>query len=154
MTRFTRWEPLREALTLRDAMNRLFEDSYVRPGWNDARDGGSTEPLLRLPLDAYTTESDIVILASVPGVNPEDVELTIEGDTLTIRGEIPGPLANTQYLLQERGYGRFSRTLMLNVPIQADKASADFENGLLTITIPKAEAVRPRSIKVGNKQTT
>ena len=142
----TRWEPYRETVALRDAMDRLFEDSFVRPGWFASN--GTREHNVRLSLDAYSTNTDIVIVASVPGAKPEEVEITIEGDTLTLRGEIPAPLENVNYIVQERNYGRFSRTLTLNVPVQADKATAEFANGVLTLTIPKAEAVRPRSIKV------
>ncbi len=140
-----RWDPVREMVTLRDAMDRLFDESFVRPMW-----GGNSEreQLARLPVDAYATESDVVIMASVPGIKPEEVEITIEGETLTIRGEIAAPPENVNYVMQERAFGRFGRTLTLNVPVQADKASAEFENGVLTLTIPKAEAVRPRSIKV------
>ena len=140
-----RWDPFREAVTLRDAMDRLLEDSFVRPAWAG---NGEREQAFRLPVDAYTTENEVIILASVPGVKPADVEITIEGDTLTIRGEMVAPPENVNYVMQERGYGRFGRTLTLNVPVQAEKANAEFENGVLTLTIPKAEAVRPRSIKV------
>jgi HSP20 family protein len=151
MTMFIRrGDPFREALTLRDAMNRLIEDSFVRPTWSGRTDGGS-ESTLRLPLDAYSTQDEIVIVASVPGLKPESVEITLEGETLTISGEVPAPLENVNYFLQERAFGRFSRQLIVNVPIDADKASADFDNGRLTITIPKAEAVRPRAIKVTQK---
>ncbi len=143
-----RWDPFREAVTLRDAMDRLFEESFVRPAWAT---NGERQHAFRLPVDAYTTEDAVIILASTPGVKPEDVEITIEGDTLTLRGELIGPLENVNYVMQERNYGRFSRTLTLNVPVQADKANAEFSNGVLTLTIPKAEAVRPRSIKVTAK---
>ncbi len=143
-----RWDPFREAVTLRDAMDRLLEESFVRPAWAG---NGEREQAARLPVDAYTTENEVIILASVPGVKPDDVEITIEGDTLTIRGEMVAPPENVNYVMQERGYGRFSRTLTLNVPVQADKANAEFENGVLTLTIPKAEAVRPRSIRVTAK---
>ena len=147
-----RMDPFREALSLRDAMNRLIEDSVVRSGgWTGNGDGESNGSALRLPVDAYSTQNEIIISASVPGVKPENVEITLEGDTLTIKGEVPAPLENVNYFLQERAYGRFARTLVLNVPIEAEKANADFDNGLLTITIPKAEAVRPKTIKVGPK---
>ena len=148
-----RWEPFRDGVTLRDAMNRLIEDSFVRSGWSGQPDGQQADQAnLRLPVDAYSTPDEIIITASVPGVKPEDVEITMEGDTLTIRGQVPAPLENVEYFLQERGFGRFSRTLVLNVPVEADKATADFQNGVLTISIPKAEAMRPRVIKVGTKQ--
>jgi HSP20 family protein len=79
------------------------------------------------------------------------VEITIEGDTLTIKGERPAPLENVNYVLQERAYGKFERTLNINVAVDADKAEAKFENGLLTLTIPKAAAVRPKTIQVVSK---
>lgn len=151
MTRMmTRWEPLREMVGLRDAMDRLFEESFVRPTWSTPGDGDRAY-VYRLPIDAYSTENELVIIASVPGVNPEEVEITIEGDTLMIKGEVPAPLGNVNTIMQERGHGRFSRTLTLNVPVQAEKAEAEFVNGILTLRVPKAEAVRPRTIKVTSK---
>jgi HSP20 family protein len=96
----------------------------------------------------YSTEEEIVIQAAVPGLAPEEVEITIEGDTLTIQGELPAALGNVNYLFQERPTGKFIRVLSLNIPVDADKSEATFSNGLLTLTIPKAEAIRPRQIKV------
>lgn len=139
-----RWEPMRDFMTLRQAMDRLFEDSYVNPR-TAQRDG---EQAMRLPIDAYSTDNELVIMAAIPGARPEDVEITVEGDTLSIKGEIRPPLENVQYIFQERAYGPFQRSLTLNVPVQADKAEANFDNGLLTLTIPKAEAVKPKAIKV------
>lgn len=139
-----RWNPSRELVSLREAMDRLFEDSFVRPVW-----GGERER--RLALDVYTTPSEIVIAANVPGLKPEEVSITLEGDTLSISGEIKPPLENVEYLFQERGYGKFSRSLTINVPVEQDKAEAAFENGVLTITLPKAEAVKPKTIKVTTK---
>jgi len=140
-----RWNPSRELVSLRDAMDRLFEDSFVRPIW-------SGEPERRLPLDVYTTPSEIVILANVPGLKPEDVDITLEGDTLAISGEITGPLENVEYIFHERGHGKFSRTLTINVPVEHEKAEATFENGVLTVILPKAEAVKPKTIKVSTKK--
>ncbi len=144
-----RVDPFRDAMTLRDAMNRLIEDSFVQPTWG-ARAQQNGDATMRLPLDAYSTQNEIVITASVPGLKPENVEITLEGDTLTISGEVPAPIENVNYFLQERPFGRFSRQLIINVPVDADKANADFDNGVLTITVPKAEAVRPKTIKVGS----
>lgn len=143
----TRWDPFREAVTWREAMDRLFEDSYV-PARGGDRSG---ERVWRLPLDAYVTPDDIIVLANMPGVKPDDVEITIEGDTLTIKGERPGPMGNADCVMQERPFGRFQRTLAINIPVDADKAEAKYEDGLLTLTIPKAEAVRPRTIQVTAK---
>jgi HSP20 family protein len=143
----TRWDPFREVVTLREAMDRLFEDSYV-PARRRAEERAAG---FRLPLDVYVTANEIVLLANMPGIKPENVEITIEGDTLTIRGERPAPLENVDYVMRERTFGKFQRTLNVNVPVDADKAEAKFENGLLTLTIPKAEAVRPKTIQVVSK---
>jgi HSP20 family protein len=99
-------------------------------------------------LDVYTTPSEIVIIASLPGLTPDEVEIVIEGDALTIQAELRRPLANVEYVFQERAYGPVSRTLTLNVPVDADEADASFENGVLTVTLPKAEEARPRLINV------
>lgn len=147
MDMLTRWDPFREAITLREAMDRLFEDTFVPARRREAAE----ERVYRLPLDAYVTPDEIVVLASMPGVKPEDVEITIEGDTLTIKGERPAPLENVDYVMRERPYGKFQRTLNINIPVDADKAEAKYENGLLTLTIPKAEAVRPKTIQVVSK---
>jgi len=146
-----RWNPWREAVTLREAMNQLFEESFVRPGPRRSQDEGLRERAYRLPLDVYTTPEEIVVVASLPGLPPDEVGIAIEGDTLTIRGELRPPLENVEYLFQERGYGAISRTLTLNVPVEADKAEAVFENGVLTLTLPKAEETKPRVIKVKSK---
>jgi len=143
----TRWDPFREAVTLREAMDRLFEDSFVPSRRREA----GVERLYRLPLDAYVTADEIVVLANMPDVKPESVEITLEGDTLTIKGERPAPLENVDYVMQERPYGKFGRTLNINIPVDADKAEAKFENGLLTLTVPKAEAVKPKTIQVVSK---
>lgn len=139
-----RWNPSRELVSLREAMDRLFEDSFVRPIWRGEQER-------RLPLDVYATPSEIVIMANVPGLKSDEVDITLEGDTLSISGEVKPPLENTEYIFQERGYGKFSRTLTINVPVQQDKAEATFENGVLTIVLPKSEAVKPKSIKVSAK---
>ena len=143
----TRWDPFRETVTLREAMDRLFEDSFI-PARRRAEERARG---FTLPLDAYVTSDEIIILANMPGVKPEGVEITIEGDTLTIKGERPAPLENVNYVLQERAYCKFERTLNINVAVDADKAEAKFENGLLTLTIPKAAAVRPKTIQVVSK---
>ena len=90
-------------------------------------------------------------MANMPGVKPENVEITIEGDTLTIKGERPTPIENVDYVLQERTYGKFQRTLNINIPVDANKAEAKFEDGLLTLVVPKAEAVKPKTIQVVSK---
>jgi HSP20 family protein len=126
-------------------MDRVFEDAWTQPFVR-------TERELRLPLDVYTTPSEIVLTANVPGLKPDEVEVTLEGDTLTLRGEFKAPMENVDYIFQERPYGKFSRTLTINVPVDNEKVEAAFENGVLTITLPKAEAARPKTIKVEAKK--
>jgi HSP20 family protein len=129
---------------MQQALDRLFDETYGQRS-SEWRRGERVDVL---PVDAYATGNELVIKASVPGVDPEDVEITIEGETLTIKGNSQAPLDNVEYVIQERRYGPFSRTLTLNVPIKAEDAEALFEKGVLTLTIPKAEEVRPKVIKV------
>lgn len=136
-----RWSPRRELVSLREAMDRLLEETLAEKG---VRGHGE----VRLPIDVYTTAAEIVVVTALPGVLPEEVEVTLEGDTLTIRGELPAPLENVEYIFQERPYGKFSRVLTLNVPIDLDNIEATFNNGLLTLTLPKVTPVEPRTIKV------
>ena len=142
------WDPTRRYLTLREAMNRLFDDSVVG---NGSQQHQAQQAEWRLPIEAYTTDHEIVVRAAVPGLKPDDVEITVEGDTLTLRGEFPAPLGNVNSIIAELPWGRFSRALQLNVPIEAAKAEATFDNGLLTLNLPKAEAVRPKVIPINSK---
>lgn len=135
-----RWDPATDLVTMQQAMDRYFDGS-----WAGRRPGRRVDVL---PLDVYSTANELVIKASVSGVEPGDVEITIEGDRLTIKGEINAPLENVEYHIQERRSGPFGRTLTLNVPVEADSAEATFQNGELTLIIPKAEEVRPKVIKV------
>jgi len=138
----SRWEPFKEMMTLRQAMDRLFEDSFVRPTRGFEGAGAY------LPLDIYTTKDAVVIRASVPGVKPDEVEITVEGSTVMIRGETKPAQEEGTFLLQERRYGPFVRSIELGLPVQPDKAEAKFENGVLTLNIPKAEEIKPKIIKV------
>jgi|SRR5579859_2724308 len=142
------WEPTRRYLTLPEAMNRLFDDSVVG---NGSQQHQAQQAEWRLPIEAYTTDHEIVVRAAVPGLKPDDVEITVEGDTLTLRGEFPAPMGNVNGIIAELPWGRFSRALQLNVPIDAAKAEATFDNGMLTLNLPKAEAVRPKVIPIKSK---
>lgn len=140
-----RWEPFQEAVSLRDAMNSLLQESFVRPG------GVSPQSIAsRLPLDIGETENEFVIKAALPGVKPEDVHITVHGDTLTIRGESKAEEVKKgeQWHLRERRFGAFQRSVALATPVNSDAAQAHFEHGVLTLTLPKSEAAKPRQIKV------
>jgi HSP20 family protein len=149
MANIVRWEPFRDLISLREAMDRLFEESFIRPraGWLAPL---GTEALA---VDMYETDQEVIVKSSVPGIKPEDIDITITGDTLTIKGETKAEekIERTNYVRQERRYGAFSRSLTLPTTIVAEQAKAEFENGVLTLTLPKAEEVKPKTIKVKTK---
>jgi len=138
-----RWEPFSELMSLRQAMDRLFEDSMVTP----SRSFGAA---VTMPMDVYQTDNEVVVKTGLSGVKPEDVEITITGDTLSIRGEKKADekVKREDYIYQEHRYGSFSRTVTLPGGLDSSKAEASFENGVLTLTIPKSEQVKPKQIKV------
>ena len=143
MSNLTRYNPLGEAVSLRQAMDRLFEDSFVTP-WRTL--AGTAWPAI----DVHETPEAVVVTAALPGLKPEEVEITVTGQTLTLRGEFKADesVERGQYLYQERRYGTFHRQIQLPVRIQSDRAEASFENGVLTLHIPKAEEVKPRQIPI------
>ncbi len=147
----TRWDPFREVLSLRDAMDRLFEESFVRPfrAWPWGTDGG-----LMVPLDMYETDENVIVTAVVPGLKPEDVDITISGNTLNIKGEFQaeeeGRRGSVHF--QERRYGKFQRSVTLPSTVDTDRVEATFENGILKLTLPKVEEARPKHIPVKVKK--
>ena len=148
MANLTRFDPLGEMVSLRHAMDRLFEDSVVSPlSWRTISGGGDG---ITPPLDVHETDDHIVVTASLPGVRPDDVEITMVGQTLTLRGEMKAAdeVEKDQYLYRERRYGSFSRTLQLPVRVEGDRAEATFSDGILTLRVPKAEEVKPRQIRI------
>ena len=145
MSNLVRHNPYHNTMRMRRAMSRAMAENYARNGGYDGR------RTYRLPVDAISTDDDIVLQVSLPGVTVEDVAITYEGDTLTIKGETAPRDEDANYLFAERFSGTFSRTLQLNVPIEGDEIDATFENGVLTITLPKVEAIKPRTIEVKAK---
>ena len=176
------WDPFSGTMSLREAMDRLIQDTFIRPG--AMRWGGQEGSALAL--DIHETENDYVLHASMPGVKPDDIQIQVVGDTVTIRGETneewpragqgqgdgqgqgqaqaqgQAPRGEAQgqrgqpdqwgrdrrTLLRERRYGSYSRSITLPMPIDADKAQANYEHGVLTLTLPKQEAAKPRRIQV------
>lgn len=153
MSNLTRWEPASEFMTLRDAMDRLFDDAFTRP-FSVVRNGGATWS--SLPIDMYQTNDDVVVKAAVPGFRPDQVQINVTGDVLTIRGEVSHEEENTSssqredraWHIREHRLGSFERSVALPVPVVSDRATAEFENGILLITLPKAEEVKPRTITI------
>jgi HSP20 family protein len=146
-----RWDPFREAISLQDAVNALFRESFIRPSSLLARDG--TAPL---PLDVSETGQEFVVKASLPGINPDDVQVSIQGETLTIRGESKAEeeQKGRYWHLRERWFGSFQRSISLPAPVDSGKAQASYEHGVLTLTLPKAEEAKPRQIKLGGSAST
>lgn len=197
------WSPFRDALSLRDAMDQLFQSSFVSPrGLTSGRSGTATG----IPLDVAENDNGYQIEASMPGVNPDDVQITVRGDTLTIRGDVTktenvtpermdeqdeqdeqaqqaqsrqqtraqGQSQSKQQgqsqsegqsqqqgrqqrqhehqLTRERFYGTYFRQVTLPMAVNADKAKAYFKNGILYLTLPKAEEAKPRQIPISQSQ--
>ena len=146
MTHLVRWEPFRDLVSVREAMDRLFEESFVRPRVRvlAPREVGT------LAVDMYETDEAVIVKSVVPGIAAKDLDISITGDTLTIKGEtrIEEEVEEKNYICRERRYGAFSRSLAIPVQIEADGAEAAFEDGVLTLTLPKAEEIKPKTIKV------
>lgn len=146
MSNITRWEPLRDFVTMRKDMDRLMDEffsvpSTTRSGWG-------------LPMiDLYQTDDDVVVKATLPGLEPDDLDIQVIGDTLTIRGETKKEEDQKEktYHIREHQYQSFSRSVTLPVMVKADKAVAEMKNGVLTLTLPKADETKPKVITVKAK---
>jgi len=147
MSNLIRWEPAREMMTLRDAMDRLFDDAFTRP--LRLHDG----QMSMLAVDMYQTDNEVVVKAAIPGVKADEVQISVTGEVLTIKGETreKEEVKEKAYHIREQRWGMFERTIALPTDVVADKARADFENGILSITLPKAEEVKPKTISIKSK---
>ncbi|HEK86384.1 MAG: Hsp20/alpha crystallin family protein [Candidatus Saccharicenans sp.] len=149
----TKWDPFRDLMVLRDRMNRLFEDLVSSPRFEDSEIIQSTwSPAV----DIYETENELVLTAELPGVEEKDVEIKIEDNTLTLKGErkFEKETKEENYHRIERAYGSFFRSFSLPNYIDQEKISAEYENGLLKVHMPKKSEVKPRKVKIVKPQTT
>jgi len=148
MSNLTRWEPVREMMTLREAMDRLFDDAFTRP--LSVRDGWS---MSAPAIDMYQTDNEVVVKASIPGIKAEEVQINITGDVLTLKGEVNKDEERNDraWHIREQRFGSFERSIGLPTAVKTDKAEAVFENGILTVTLPKADEVKPRTINIKAK---
>ena len=144
MATVTRWDPFQDVLSLREAMNQLVEESFVRPA---AGQGGKN---FVPALDLSETAEGYLVEAAVPGLKPEDLEITVENNVLTIKGETRQEVDDKQRSFHriERRFGSFQRTVGLPTTVKADAIKAELTNGVLRLEIPKAEEVKPRKISV------
>ena len=151
MATLTRWDPWNDMLSLREAMNQLMEESFVRPG--AARGGEGFVPAL----DLSETKDAYLVEAAVPGLKPEDLEITLENNVLTIKGETRQEAEDKQRHFHriERRFGSFQRVITLPNTVKSDAIKATIEHGVLKLEIPKAEELKPRKINVsvGNGTT-
>jgi HSP20 family protein len=146
-----RWDPFREGVSLRDAVNSLLQESFVGPWIGGGAGGAAGAAVAPLPLDVVETPNEFIVRASLPGVRPEDVDITVHGETLTIRA-VSRPDEERQgqtWHLRERRFGIAQRSLALSAPIDSERADARFDHGVLTLTLPKSEQAKPKHIKIG-----
>ena len=140
----TRWDPIHEMLNLRNTVDRLFETTL-----NDQN--VTTQPMVwGLPLDVVENDDSFVVKASVPGINPDDLEIIFNDNILTIKGstKTQDEFKDTRYHLRERRYGSFSRSISLGARVQSEAIQARYENGVLTLTLPKSEEIKPKRIAI------
>ena len=144
-----RFHPMPDVVTLREAMDRLFEDSFIRPNtWT-----GLPAGQIAVPVDLWETPEAYHLRADLPGLTAEDIDINVTADTVAIAGELKGQtdVSGEGYLRQERRHGKFQRAFTLPTQLESSKVEATFDNGVLTLVMPKAESVRPRQIKINAK---
>ncbi len=145
MSTMIRWNPVREITRMQRDLDRMFDSVYNS-------NGGSSVSNWGLPLDVSETEDQFQVVASVPGMNVDDLDITFADNVLTIRGEYKyeneEENEGTKYHIRERRVGSFARSINLPVMVNADEIDADYTDGVLTLNVPKAEEVKPRRIQV------
>jgi HSP20 family protein len=141
----TALDPFRDVSDIQSEVNRLFDNFFGRPS-----QVGAIERVWAPPVDMYETRDEVVIVAELPGLNEKDIHLSITGDMLTLRGERTWnqEVKQDSYYRGERWFGKFERSLPLPIPVQADKVTASYRDGVLTVKLPKAEETKAKEIKI------
>lgn len=150
MATITRYDPFREALSLRKAVDQLFEQSFVSPTWGISGTQG-----INVPLNVLETEQGYQVQALLPGVKPENIDLSVQQNCLTIKAQLQLMVAPEQkghWLLREIAPGVFERSITFPMTIDADQITTSYEHGVLTVTVPISEAARPKKISIMNNQ--
>ena len=150
MTRLTRWEPFREMRRMHDMLDQIMDDAYTGQSGNHEIVEGLA------PVDLFETDDEVVVKAMMPGMTADDIQISVDRDLLKLRGEAKHEEQTEEgngrvYYHRELRYQRFTRSIRLPILVNADKADAQFENGILTLTLPKAEEVKPKQITVKAK---
>jgi HSP20 family protein len=146
MTVLTRWEPFREAASLQDRMNRLFNEQFANIGSEESLAVGSFVPAV----DVYEDEHAIQLKFEVPGLDEKEIDIRLENSVLTVKGErkIEKETKEENYRRVERRYGTFTRSFTLPNTVSSEKIHAAYDKGVLTISLPKTEAAKPKQIKI------
>lgn len=139
-----RWDPFADLGTLRDRVNRLFEETLSRSGLREPAEARTWAPLV----DIHETDGEIVVSADLPGLSRDQIDIELTGDSLTIKGERTFEDANKNYVRVERPRGAFQRSFTIGVPIDQANVKAAYHDGVLEVTLPKAEEARPKQVKV------
>jgi HSP20 family protein len=149
MSNLIRWEPMREMVTLREAMDRLFDDAFTRP-WGMA-DGMHASSIPAV--DLYQTDNEVVVKAALPGMKADDIQINLTGQILTLKGEVErtNEVDEKNDHIREERWGAFERSVELPTIVVSDNAKAEFENGVLTLTLPKADQALPKMITIKAK---
>jgi HSP20 family protein len=150
MTVLTRWEPFREFSTLQDRMNRLFRETQ-----GNSQDESLTSSSFAPAVDVYEDEHNVTLKIEVPGIDEKDIDVRIENNTLTVHGErkIEKEEKEENYRRVERQYGSFTRTFNLPPTVDAEKVQADYDKGVLKITLPKKAEAKPKQVRVNVGQS-
>lgn len=139
-----RWNPMREMMRLRNEFDRFFEDSLEFPGWRWSDSFGGPA------VDVAETDDKYIVKASLPGINPDDLDISITDNTLSIKGEVKEEknISEERYHLRERRYGSFTRSITLPASVDIDSIEATYKDGVLTLSAPKTEEVKRKRITV------
>ncbi|RJP27384.1 MAG: Hsp20/alpha crystallin family protein [Candidatus Omnitrophota bacterium] len=148
--RETWWDPFRDLEVIQNEMNRMFNSSLVR--WGD-RDVGLLEGAWSPAIDIYDSKDNIMVKADIPGMKKDEIEVSVHGDTLIIKGEKKQEkeVKEKDYVRTERFYGSFNRAISLPAAVDASKVNASYKNGVLELVLPKKEEAKPKQLKVDIK---
>lgn len=149
MANLARWDPYAETLSLREAMDQLFQNALIGFGpWQS--NAGQMRSNAGFPIDLTENADNFIVKAALPGMDPNDLEVTVQDNVLTIQGEMKGEeeKKDERYHVRERRWGTFARSIALPSSVDAGRVQAEYENGILCLTLPKTEEAKPRRIQI------